>query len=546
MAERRNGVRAGRWLLALAAGAFLALALDGRLYWHDVRYLYATSHYSLSQLFAGVWNPQYGEPLDPAASGAFYLVKIAWLALLQAVWAVRAPDAGGLELAMGLSLASVALSAPALAWVLRRALPDRPAWLATGSAALLWVSPTLPYLAGKLLAEALALPLELLAIGLALGALGGGRRAPLAAAALAHGVAVCARPNIGVLAVGFFAAWAWRPPSASARATRGPALRLAAAALGLQALAHVVLFAASGVGWAGFEGYVREFVAGHRSIWISVLGTLAAGGALWPLAGLAWGSAQRAEARFLGLWFGLCALPTFAVVSLYQVEARYLIAPLVPLAALACLGAARLVARLGGRLFAVAGVALAVVAADALALSVLPYEVEKPELEALLESPELEAPGASLLVPWAYSDFHYLVTVAPRRRIYFVHVPRHDGALQPYTAEWQQRLATWYGDRVLAGVPALRARLREGPVYYLAWGVHPPLERWARRLRGAGLPGLAERVRTLGGMRHDDQSWVVDVPGLRRQTVRESGIYRLERLSLPPAPDASAPAASAP
>ena len=541
MAERggksRQGGLAGGGLLAAAVLVFLALSLDGRLYWHDVRYLYATAHYGLGELFAGVWNPQYGEPLDAGASGAFYLVKLTWLALLESIWSIREPHAGGLELAVAISIGSAALSAPALAWVLRRALPDAPRWLATGAAVLLAVSPTLPYLAGKLLAEVVALPLELAAIALALrSATGSGGRGVLALmAAAAHVAAVCARPNVGILAVAFFAASSWAPGAALPAWTRRRAVAWAAAALTLQLASHAAVFAASGVGWEGFKGYLSEFVASSRSPFVSILGGLAAGGALWPLAALAARSPQRSTARFLAAWLLLAGAPTLAVVGLYQVEARYLIAPLAPLAALAALGAAWLVERARVRTPALSALAVAVVVVDGLALSVLPYEVERRPLDELLSGPELRQTNASLLVPWAYSDYHYLVTIEPERAVYFVHVPRHDGQLHAYTPEWRSRIAEWYGDRVLDGADALRGLLRRGPVYYLAWGVHPPLERWSMLLARAELDGLSKRVRALGGMEHDDQSWVVDVPGLRRETVRTAGIYRLERVSLPAA-----------
>ena len=81
-------MRRSHLLLGGALGVHLLLALDGHFYWHDVRYLWATSRFSLGELLAGDWNPQFGEALDPGASGAFYLLKIGWLLLLKLVWAV--------------------------------------------------------------------------------------------------------------------------------------------------------------------------------------------------------------------------------------------------------------------------------------------------------------------------------------------------------------------------------------------------------------------------------------------------------------------------
>jgi len=528
------GPRARGGLLLAAFGVYAVLALDGRLYWHDVRYLYATAHYGLGDLFAGQWNPQYGEEIHPLSSGAFYLVKLAWLALLELLWWLRPPAAGGLEVAIALSFLATASSAPLLLWVLRRTGdedPDAPDWLPVAAAALLLVSPTLPYLGGKLLAETIALPLELGALLAALRAEGrqaSGRPAALAVAALLHAVAVSARPNIGVLLPAWFVAAALMTASSSARRH---ALGLAAGFVAIQAGTHALVFAAAGTGWTGFKGYLKDFAAGSRSPLVSVLGGLAAGGALWVLAAAALAAPRSASVRRHALWLAFSLVPTVAVVGLYQVEARYLVAPLVPLAVLGALGAGRVLVALRARAALAVALALGVVSANALALSVLPFEIDRPAIADLAFGPELDAPGASLLVPWAYSDYHYLRTIAPERPIYFVHVPRVDGHLRPYTPEWKQRLTEWYGDRVLWGPDDLAPLLRAGPVYYLAWGVHPPLETWSARLRSLGFDAAAEFVRGLGGVEHGDQSWVAEAPGLIRTPVRSAAFYRLERIS---------------
>ncbi len=51
-------MRRSHLLLGGALGVHLLLALDGHFYWHDVRYLWATSRFSLGELLAGDWNPE--------------------------------------------------------------------------------------------------------------------------------------------------------------------------------------------------------------------------------------------------------------------------------------------------------------------------------------------------------------------------------------------------------------------------------------------------------------------------------------------------------
>jgi hypothetical protein len=152
-----------------------------------------------------------------------------------------------------------------------------------------------------------------------------------------------------------------------------------------------------------------------------------------------------------------------------------------------------------------------------------------------MESPELTAPDATLLVPWAYSDFHYLVTLWPDRAVAFVHRPRREGRLTVYSEIWRERLRRWYGARFVDRREDLEPALGAGPVYYLAWGRHPPLESWAKRLRRAGLAALAERLLSLAGVNHGDQSWVVEEPGLELAPVKGAGQYTLYRVERRPA-----------
>jgi hypothetical protein len=539
--------RLGGILLGAAALLYLLMAMDGHLYWHDVRYLYATSHYSLSDLLHGEWNPQYGSDLDGPTSGAFYLTKIALLAALKGLWQLAPPAAGGASVAAAISL----LLGLAAALLLIRLLGEEPAespGLPWGAAALLLVSPTLPWLGGKLVAEALALPLALFCLLAARAAFRAETRShrwlPLALAILAFLAAISARVNISVLVAGFFAAQALVTAS---RRERSRAWRLSLAAVVIQVLWLGALFGGTGVGWTGFAGYFRDFASGTRGSLVSIIGSLAAFGTLTPLALVSLAGPRTRRQRFLLAWLALTLLPTLAVVSLYQVEARYLVAPLVPLAGLAWLGLDRLAGALGwtsgarGRRGLLAVVlAAAVVLPNAVCLSVLPYEVDGPALRGLMRGRELTTPGATLLVPWAYSDFHYLVSLWPDRAIAFVHRPRRDGRLMDYSVAWRDRLRRWYGARFVDSRDDLEPALGGGPVYYLAWERHPPLERWANRLRRAGLAELSERVLSLAGPSHGDQSWVVEEADLELVPVSHGGQYTLYRVESTATPTAAA------
>ena len=71
------------YLAAAAVAGTLLIALDGLHYWHDVRFLFATTQFPFPEVLAGAFNPQQSwSEVDELASGGFYSAKILHLWLL--------------------------------------------------------------------------------------------------------------------------------------------------------------------------------------------------------------------------------------------------------------------------------------------------------------------------------------------------------------------------------------------------------------------------------------------------------------------------------
>ena len=304
-------------------------------------------------------------------------------------------------------------------------------------------------------------------------------------------------------------------------------LSMAAALVTLQGLLLLMLFSISGIGWDGLSAYVQETAGSGKGAIASVLGGLSSAGMLLPIAGLALCTCATSTTRFCLIWFGLTAVSTLVVVSLYQVEARYLVGPLIPLTLLTAIGFFGLVDWLRQKTGRIAAIVVAwtiAVSGNSISTTVLPYEIDYDDLkQAITVMPEDDS---ILLVPWAYSDFHFIRVLWPNSSTYTVHMPRgEDGELIAYSDEWRKTLKQWYGGGYINDSAEL-AKVADGKrIYYLGWGVHPPAANLARFANNAGMLKLASGLRRLGGQTHWDQSWVVESEDLEISEFRTFGQY---------------------
>jgi hypothetical protein len=502
---------AHRWLPLVALGAgTLWLAFDGRQYWHDARFAYACSEFSLPQLLAGVFNPhQAWGPIDEVSSAGFYQAKPLHFALLCSLFRWLPRGVGGFEAVVALSVLWVGLAVLAGYWSFRQIVGDeRRARFAT---ACLLLAPVTPYLAGKLLSEVTSLLPATLAVGTFAGAMSRARGA-VAGRAVVGGfllaVAALARLDSIVGPVAFLVAavavgWCDRP-----RAVRVGLLGCATFAVTYLATAGVV-----GVRFANLRAYFEAFTgSAAKPLATSLLAIVTTGTLVFGLAAFGLRNRDRST-RLFTLWAVLVWVPMIALTSAYSVEPRYLVAGLLPLAGLGALGLevlAERVPRLLRTPTALAAAALAALGLNAAAVALMPYELDRPALLRAVGIIERSGPGTRILVPWAYTDFNFLQTVMPAAEVYCVHSPEAGAGPEDVVA-WRARFRSWYGERYLTEPDRLRAFLATGPVYYLGWETYPPLANARAMAEAVGFRSVSERLGNLARRKlqnHLEESWI--------------------------------------
>ena len=85
-------------LLAILSLATLWLALDGKYYWHDIRFLYAASNFSLDEIMAGVFNPhQAWGHIDEISTAGFYTSKYLHIILIKGLLSMTADPGAAMQ-----------------------------------------------------------------------------------------------------------------------------------------------------------------------------------------------------------------------------------------------------------------------------------------------------------------------------------------------------------------------------------------------------------------------------------------------------------------
>lgn len=524
-----------RWLalLLLSAGA-LWLALDGRFYWHDIRFFYAVSEFSLSEILAGVFNPhQAWTVIDETSTAGFYSSKVLHLFLLQVLVDWLGPGRQALDTAVYLSVFMVSLSVLAGYRLLLKVTGSTGTAIA-GVISLL-LMPVVPYLAGKLLSEVTSLLLSLVALLLLAGAcMQSGRRAILLAACSGVLVAMAALARLdGLFGIaGFVLAALIVPPRRATRTHMLPAMLVAGL---VAAVIYATAMLLSGIGLPEiYEYFLALTGAGRKSILMSLLGIVTVGGVVLLLAGAGLFHGRRDLVLFFAAWLLLAWLPAMLITSTYMIEPRYLVAGVLPLAGLGALGIEWLAGHMGNtaRRSIVPGlvvIAMAVTLNKAMIL-LMPYELHRPSLESALERITAEDADAVILVPWAYTDYHYLDIMLPGADIYNVHSPAADADTDTVQA-WQRRYRDWYGSGYIGNMNELHALAGGRSIYYLGWQLYPPVENVRMLARAAGWDGLDHMLGGLGLMNHLEQSWVWHSHDIDRRYAGTVGQYDYYRLS---------------
>jgi hypothetical protein len=518
-------------ILCLVAGGigFVAIALDGHLYWHEGRLLYAVSHFSISQLIAGEFNPnQLGKAIDIASSSGYHATKVLYLFILKQLTSLPISPDDQLIIGSLVSLLSVVFCGVMLRFVLANLGFQRR--VANWSMISFFLVPWAPYLAGKLLSEVTALVPAILSLWCWSKSV----REPhsqnilwIVAAGLLLAATALARLDIVVVQIGFAIATALT-------ATRNDASRrlgVNTMVLGIGVAVYLFALYAAGGSLDAISAYFQAYLdLQPKSQLMSAFGLISFGGAVWVFAIAATFGAKNGRSLLL-IWLAVTLIPILGIVSNYMVEPRYLTASSLPLAGLAGIGVAALMEKVRsyrGKFLAMAALAL-VPAANGVPVALMPYEIDR---DAILAAADQYAPvgsDATLLASWSYTDFHFLRYARPHSHVLNVCTPVADSF--EITSEWNTRLNDWYGWRYVQSPAALSNAVKKGPVYYLGWGVYPPIATaisWAESLH---FQALKRKLENLDLLRHREQSWLWESAQYEldfQKSISQYEVYRVQ------------------
>lgn len=514
------------FLLALIIGlaGFVYVAMDGHLYWHEARLLFAVTHFSIPELLAGRFNPnQLGGDINEIGSAGYHLTKVLYLQTLDGL--TRLPVTPDQQLMFGslASLLEISICGLCVRSVMRNLGASTA--LASWSALAFFMMPSMPYLAGKLLSEVAAMLPAFVALALWSDCLATARSSNWIRA-LGAGLLIATTALMRLDVTIVHASFALATLIASTASSRPRLIRFHLAILACASALYALYLVSHPGAYSSILEYLRQYLSlDPKSHLMSAFGLASFAGLMWVFAVVGIIAFDRLTA-LLVVWLMFALIPMIAVAANYMIEPRYLVTASLPLAGLAGAGLLRVFAR---SLTHLAPRSLVIMLAMAfinwLAVPLMPYEVDR---AAILRAADRYAPRGSdsiLLVPWSYTDFHFLRFARPDGRIYNVHTPA--GAPDSVTTKWADRLHDWYGDHYIPDVDALAAVGQQGPVYYLGWGVYPPIQTllsWADKVP---VDVISQRLGSQSFMQHREQSWLWTAPGNRFELAESFGQYEV-------------------
>jgi Dolichyl-phosphate-mannose-protein mannosyltransferase len=524
----------------LLIAAFALLANDGRHHWHEFRYLYSATFYSTPELMRGVFDPGPAPVRTPEQVAVWYATELLHIYLLKQLVALFGMGLKSYTIIKTL-YATMFVAAVGLIWKTLRDLG-----MSQGRSALVaglfLISPLAIYLGFKLMGEVPSLFFSACALALFTA---GMRRTDFLSRPLLSGVAglflalsMLASAKMPLLFLGFWAAMllAW------AQAEMKKSIIKAGIISG------TVFLVAVPVGFTLLGGsvdiYLEAFTAflGFAKplpMWMFAIFNLGLFGmGLWLFLPLAWLSPEQRYRRFFLVWLAFSAVPILIMAANF-LEPRYLVTALIPFAGLAALGLEELWDYLRAlnwgrslRAVMVGILGMIVIGGAAVAQPLMPYESDT---DSLIQAVQSEAPrpeSAVILVPWNYSDFHFLRFAFPDRPIYLVQSAANERGQAVHDLVWTHRFAEMYGDHYLGSAAAVPPEFFQRKLLYVGWTILPSLENLREFLTTLRLTRLAGNLDSSRFLNHMAQSWVWQDPRFRMRETAHFGQYRIYEVTL--------------
>lgn len=444
-------------IFALSAAAVLSLAVGRRMDHHydEFGYVYGAAHYTPYQLAAGEF--------EASNIHGFYNGKIGHMIVLHGLTRLIPPGLTGLHALQAIYSLLVISSVLFLVYFVWRLWGDKTYAVWVG--VLAFLAPATVYLMPKLMSDVPALWATMASICGLVVALQSPRSAQrwiailISAAAFVGGL--LSRATSVLLIIG---AWTALWVAAPGRLRRADILQTILAT-GVLALAGLLMIDA----WMDLhifqaEGVLITVLHQHMSKHEFLRRfSNAFGPQLWlaPIALLAW-RRDASKTLFFIVWALIGAGP---YLLLHTMEERYVITGIPGVAGLAVLGGRTIWQRMGApthwfpRALGIVAIAGILGGSNQAIQPKTISEINHSAYAQIMNRIAREYPEHPILVPWTWSDYHFLRLAFPRAPVYLVNSLTFFSSPSSYTknaSAWKEAQARWYGQRYLGDLNALQ------------------------------------------------------------------------------------------
>ena len=503
----------------LVAAIVVLLGFDGTLHWDEPGYLYAGIYQTVDQILRA--------EVQPSGIPDFTTGKLLHVLFVHLVYSLVGSSTATALLVAGLYTLMLASSLWVTSRITARLLSAGSAAASAGTLAVA-LTPVVAYLAFKTLADIPAFFLGCVTTYAILRSATRASAAWIGIGIISLAMAAMTKTPAVILPASFVAAALLFPVASLDRRRTfltGLAVGLAAGAVTL------LVLSALSISLDRFLGS-SDLLSKHSPLVPKLMHIAITAGVVWVLLPFSLLTTRRPELRFFWAWFAVATLPFLLLFE--HVEPRYLPASLVPMAGIAALAieaawsrARPLFNRQRPLALAAASVsAVLLVTAHALAMKVMPHEVDVFELRKSLAG--LDAIHGNnrsvILASSRFTDFHILRVLWPERAVYCVDdtpllvTPRSENSAAVLSETYMQ-------GRQIESLDGLHQL--DGPFVYFGFEqTFAPVNLAA--IMDLARPGLGARLlASFDLLNHLEMSWVWTSDQLLLEPISTSAHYRV-------------------
>jgi hypothetical protein len=209
-----------------------------------------------------------------------------------------------------------------------------------------------------------------------------------------------------------------------------------------------------------------------------------------------------------------------------MVEPRYLASGIIPLAGLGIIGSDVILkkANLIRNYYWIIIVFAGLMVMNKMITNIMPYELDSYSMKNAIQKISDEDQNAAILIPYAYTDFHYLKIMYPDKSI--INVNNINGITSGVTKEWKNRLRNWYGGSYIDNEKTLRMILNNRNAYYLGWEKYPPAEHIMKIAKYWKFEKVSNLLARLPLKNHLAEGWMWNNPAYNLEFIRKCGQYK--------------------